>query len=134
MRWVGVAYLVYLAIRLLLSKGHAPDELDTGKNGRRRTVFIASFLVAVTNPKGYLFIGALLPQFIDPDAPQVMQYVVLGALFCLIDLAILLVYAVLGSQAMRLLGSRGVVWVDRVSGVALLVLAAWLAFAHRVAA
>lgn len=129
-RWVGVAYLVYLAVRLLFSRGRPAHEPAATPASRGR-VFLASFLVAVTNPKGYLFLGALLPQFLDPAQPQVPQYLVLGGLFCLIDLAILVLYAVLGARAFRRLGSRGILTVDRVSGVALLVLAVWLAVAHR---
>ena len=64
LKWVGVAYLVYLGIRLLLSKGHIAALPDDDPRGSRRAVFMKCFLVAVTNPKGYLFVGALMPQFI----------------------------------------------------------------------
>src|SRR5688500_13226688 len=66
-KWVGAAYLAWLGLRLLRSKGG----LDLAASGAgqgdaaARTVFAKSFLVAVTNPKGYLFCSALLPQFID---------------------------------------------------------------------
>lgn len=131
-KWVGVAYLVFIGIMLLRSKGFhglAEDAVDRG--GSRRSVFLRCFLVAVTNPKGYLFVGALLPQFIDPAAPQLVQYVVIGAVFCLIDFSIMFVYAALGTQAVRLLRRSGAVWLDRVCGVLLLGLAASLAFLRR---
>ena len=131
-KWIGVAYLVYLGIRMLLSRGallHGDPTADP--RGTRRAVFLRSFLVAVTNPKGYLFVGALLPQFITPGAGVVVQYLVIGVVFCTIDFTIMFAYALLGSQAVRVLKRRGAVWIERVSGVILLGLAGWLALARR---
>jgi threonine/homoserine/homoserine lactone efflux protein len=134
-KWVGVAYLAFLGVRMLLSRGallHGDPAADP--RGARGALFTKSFLVAVTNPKGYLFVGALLPQFIVPGAPQLAQYVVIGIVFCALDFAIMFAYALLGSQAVRLLKRQGAVWIERVSGGILLALAAWLAGARRAAA
>src|SRR5262245_2949671 len=55
-KWVGVAYLAWLGARLLRSHGTlaipSADEAPAG--GSTRALFTRSFLVAVTNPKGYL--------------------------------------------------------------------------------
>ncbi len=68
-KWIGVIYLAYLGIRLLRSKGTFPITIGNARHpdatGRR--VLLRSFLVAVTNPKGYLFFTAFLPQFIAPS-------------------------------------------------------------------
>ena len=87
--------------------------------------------MAVTNPTGYLFVGALLPQFISASQTQVPQYLIIGAVFCAIDFAIMLAYAAAGSQVMRLLSARGALWLDRVCGAVLLVLAGALAITRR---
>jgi threonine/homoserine/homoserine lactone efflux protein len=134
LKWVGVAYLVYLGIRLLLSKGHLGAVPDDDPRGSRRSVFMKSFLVAVTNPKGYLFVGALLPQFITASHPQVPQYLIIGAVFCAIDFAIMFAYAAAGSQVLRLLSTRGALWLDRICGAVLLVLAGALAITRRASA
>jgi threonine/homoserine/homoserine lactone efflux protein len=131
-KWIGVAYLVFLGVMLLRSKGtmgHGSEHESS--RGSRRSVFLKSFLVAVTNPKGYLFVGALLPQFIDPGRPQLVQYVAIGLIFCAIDFVIMFAYAVLGTQAARLLRRSGALWIDRVCGTVLLGLAASLAFVRR---
>ena len=68
LKWVGAAYLAWLGFRLLRSQGGfeiIAGEAAGGQHGRRR-IFMKSFLVAVTNPKDYLFCSALLPQFINP--------------------------------------------------------------------
>jgi threonine/homoserine/homoserine lactone efflux protein len=134
-KWIGVAYLVYLGIMLLLSKGKLGKiaDLATAK-ASRRSVFGKSFLVAITNPKGYLFVGALLPQFISPTAPQVPQYAIIALVFAAIDFSIMFAYAALGSQAVRLLRRSGALWLDRICGVILLALAASLAFLRRASA
>jgi len=131
-KWIGVAYLVFLGFRMLIARGsllHGDPAADP--RGSRHALFLKSFLVAVTNPKGYLFVGALLPQFIIPTAPPLGQYVLIGIVFCALDFAIMLGYALLGAQAIRLLKRRGAVWIERVCGAILLGLAAWLAASRR---
>ena len=131
-KWVGVAYLVFLGVRMLFARGallHGDPAADP--RGTPGALFTKSFLVAVTNPKGYLFVGALLPQFIDPAQPQLVQYLAIGLVFCGIDFIIMFAYAVLGTQAVRLLRRSGALWIDRVCGTVLLGLAASLAFVRR---
>lgn len=134
-KWVGVAYLAFLGVMLLRSKGSLDQSLnaaDTG-SGSRLSLFLKSFLVAVTNPKGYLFFSAFLPQFVVPSAPQVEQYAALALVFAAIDFMVMMGYAVLGSQAVRLLKRSGALWLDRICGGALLTLAGSLAFYRRAA-
>jgi threonine/homoserine/homoserine lactone efflux protein len=132
-KWVGVAYLGYLGIRLLRSKGTltVPDDRNTSSQVSAGSVFLRSLLVAVTNPKGYLFFSAFLPQFIVPTEPQFSQYVTLAVTFATIDFVVMLAYASAGAQAVRFLRARGVLWLDRICGGALLALAGSLAFYRR---
>jgi len=136
-KWIGVGYLAFLGVMLLRSKGALTERLTIagdGGSGSTRSLFLKSFLVAVTNPKGYLFTSALLPQFINPSQPQVSQYVVLALVFAAIDFSIMFSYALLGSRAVRLLKKSGALWLDRLCGATLLALAASLAFYRRVTA
>jgi threonine/homoserine/homoserine lactone efflux protein len=127
-KWVGVTYLAYLGIRLLRSKGTlaVPDEQGAGQ-ASSRAIFLRSLIVAVTNPKGYLFFSAFLPQFIVPTDPQLVQYVALAVTFATIDFVVMVGYASAGAQAVRFLRARGVLWLDRLCGGALLALAGSLA-------
>jgi threonine/homoserine/homoserine lactone efflux protein len=132
-KWVGVVYLAYLGIRLLLSKGTfaVPDEQNTSGLASPRAIFLRSFLVAVTNPKGYLFFSAFLPQFIVPAQPQLPQYAALAITFATIDFLVMFGYASAGAQAIRFLRVRGVLWLERLCGAALLALAGSLALYRR---
>jgi threonine/homoserine/homoserine lactone efflux protein len=134
LKWVGAAYLAWLGIRMLRSQGGSferPAEGAAAAPGSGRQVFFKSFLVAVTNPKGYLFCSALLPQFIDPAASQGMQYAIIAVLFAGLDMAVMLVYAFVGAKAMQLLTARAARWIDRTCGAMLLALAGSLAFYRR---
>lgn len=131
-KWIGVVYLAYLGLMLLRSRGTlGAPHAATDRTGSLRSIFLKSFLVAVTNPKGYLFVSAFLPQFITPDAAQVPQYLVLAVVFAGLDFSVMLVYALLGSRAVRLLKSSGALWLDRICGGALLMLSGSLAFYRR---
>lgn len=133
LKWVGAAYLSWLGLQLLRSKGgfEVPaSDLAEPQHGARK-VFLKSFLVAVTNPKGYLFCSALMPQFIDPTAAQLPQYVAIGAVFCMIDFSVMLTYAFVGAKAIALLKASSVRWIDRICGATLLALAGSLAFYRR---
>jgi len=134
LKWVGAAYLAFLGIMMLRSKGTIDGMLQAGADRSKGTVFsigMKSFMVAVTNPKGYLFFSAFLPQFIDPAAPQMQQYLILGTIFAALDFMIMLGYAVFGSQAVRVLKAEGAKWLERACGGALLALAGSLALYRR---
>lgn len=134
LKWVGAAYLAFLGIMMLRSKGSIDGALQASASQSKGTAFsigFKSFMVAVTNPKGYLFFSAFLPQFIDPSAPQIQQYIVLGAIFAALDFMIMFGYAVFGSQAVRVLKLEGAKWLERACGGALLALAGSLALYRR---
>lgn len=132
-KWIGVAYLAYLGLRLIRSKGTlaVPAADGAAATGNARTIFLRSFLVAVTNPKGYLFCSALLPQFVNTGEPVAAQYVTLGLAFAGIDFAVMFAYACVGMQAVRVLRDKGLLWLERLSGASLLALSGSLALVRR---
>jgi threonine/homoserine/homoserine lactone efflux protein len=131
-KWLGVAYLAFLGVMMLRSSGRLAlpaAAMETAVSAR--TLFMRSFLVAITNPKGYLFVSAFLPQFIAPQAPQWPQYATLALVFALTDLTVMAAYALAGARVMRLLKVRGALWLDRTCGATLLALAGSLAWYRR---
>jgi homoserine/homoserine lactone efflux protein len=89
---------------------------------RRRAHGIAlqGLAVQLTNPKNLLFVFALLPQFIRPGYPLLLQLGIMLTLTILIDGAFLLAYANLATRGARALkGSRLITWLERVFGAAL---------------
>ena len=133
-KWIGVAYLAFLGLVLLRSGRSVttmPDKHSAAAEMSARMLFVRCFLVAATNPKGYLFFSAFLPQFINPASSQISQYATLAFVFAAIDLAVMLVYAGFGAQAAKLLSSSAAVWSDRICGGVLLALAGTMALYRR---
>ena len=77
----GAAYLVFLGLRLLLSKTPDVAAASTVAPRRHGRIFRESVLVEILNPKTALFFFAFLPQFAEPAAgPLAPQLLLLGAI------------------------------------------------------
>jgi homoserine/homoserine lactone efflux protein len=63
---------------------------------------VRGFLVNATNPKGILFMLAVLPQFIDPARPQLVQYVICGGTPLFTDLVVMSGYMGLAARVLAL--------------------------------
>ncbi|OCW58623.1 LysE family translocator [Hoeflea olei] len=130
LKWVGVAYLAYLGVQMLRSKGNANlsgPKAAAAPDSTAQALFLKSFLVAVTNPKGYIFFSAFLPQFITVADPQLPQYAILAVAIAAVDFLAMAVYAGLGMQAMKLLTRKGLARLDHFCGGVMLLLAGTLA-------
>lgn len=129
LRWIGVAYLVFLGVQAWRVPPVQLSEVPAQPRSRR-TVFVRGFLVSLTNPKTLLFYGAFLPQFVTPGADLTAELALLAATF--------LVLAVVLDSAWALLAARlrGAVALDgrllnRLTGGLLIGAAAGLALARR---
>ena len=101
-KWLGVAYLVYLAVRQWrLAGADLRTQMSSSGAAGARALITRGALVNLTNPKGLVFLLAVLPQFVDPAAPLVPQYLTIGITMVAVDLVVMGGYAGL---AARLLG------------------------------
>ncbi|MFQ5634421.1 MAG: LysE family translocator [Gammaproteobacteria bacterium] len=128
-RWIGVAYLVFLGIQSLRAP---PDRLDkpavSGKS--IRITFAEGLVVSATNPKVLLFYGAFFPQFVDADKPVVEQLALLAVTFWVIATLLDSGWALAADRLRPVLAGAGR-WRHRASGGILLTAAAVLAAARR---
>jgi len=116
-KWLGAAYLVYLGIRQWRAPAAPVTEAGANVTGTPRQLVMRGFLVNATNPKGIVFMLAVLPQFIDPALPQLPQYVVCGATLFFTDLVVMSGYTGLAARVLRLLREpHHVRWVNRTFG------------------
>ncbi|WP_219468136.1 LysE family translocator [Nonomuraea rhizosphaerae] len=96
-KWVGVAYLVWLGVRKLMQRSEAAETAQMEEHSKRR-MFWEGFVVNVLNPKTAIFFLAFLPQFTDPGlGPIAPQILVFGLLWVLLGLASDGTYALLSS-------------------------------------
>jgi threonine/homoserine/homoserine lactone efflux protein len=80
-RWLGVGYLLWLAIGALRASPFAAEAQVTASSTSR--AFWQGLMVNLLNPKVILFILAFLPQFVDPTRPILPQFLTLGLVFSL---------------------------------------------------
>ncbi len=103
-KWFGVGYLVYLAFR----QWRAPTQemsLRPRPIGRPLSLVLRGFVINISNPKAIVFILAVLPQFIDPGRPLLIQYMVMALTMVIVDLIVMAGYTGMAAKAMRLLDS-----------------------------
>lgn len=101
-KWIGVAYLIYLAVRQWRTTAIDLDEqMGAGGDDGRLALLVRGFLVNVTNPKGLVFLLAVLPQFVVPSAPLLPQYLAIGATMLVVDVAVMGAYTGLAARLLR---------------------------------
>jgi threonine/homoserine/homoserine lactone efflux protein len=133
-KWAGAAYLLYLAVSLVLS-GEKPEnrkEVAARQSGWR--LFQAAAFVNILNPKVAIFFLAFLPQFVDAHAVvPAVQILCLGIWFDLVGTIVNILVAVAAASAAGRL--RHIGWLARasrwVAATAMGALALRLAFAER---
>jgi len=80
-KYAGVAYLIYLGVRTLLSRENSAS-VGTTQPVSLETTFFQAVLTNVLNPKVALFFLAFLPQFVNPTQGKIAwQIITLGVIF-----------------------------------------------------
>jgi homoserine/homoserine lactone efflux protein len=136
LKWLGVAYLIYLGVR----QWRAPVTPPLGESASsgavsgvrvpvtRWSLVLKGWLINAVNPKGTVFMLAVVPQFLDPGAPLWPQYLVIGATLAFTDLVVMAGYTALASQVLGALRSpRTRRWMNRGFGGLFVVAGVFLA-------
>jgi homoserine/homoserine lactone efflux protein len=129
----GVAYLCYLGWQQFRAKARPVQlaEADAAA-GTPRALFVQGFLVNASNPKATIFLLAVLPQFIDPHAPPLPQYLICMATLTVVDVIVMSAYALFASRVLRLLREpRQIRWMNRGFGVLFVLAGGFLALFRR---
>jgi threonine/homoserine/homoserine lactone efflux protein len=130
-RWLGVGYLLLLAVGALRASPFAVETQVALSSAKR--AFWQGLLVNLLNPKVILFILAFLPQFVDPAHPILPQFLTLGLVFSLggliVNGAVALFAGTIGQRVARSAGLA--TWLSRISATIFGALALRLAFISR---
>ena len=96
-KWIGAAYLLYLAYDLYNSK---PIDISSNNISSKSffSFFRDGFLVAGTSPKAWMFFPLIFPQFIDFNSNYVVQFLVLITTYVVLDFLSLIAYAILARK------------------------------------
>ena len=106
-KWFGVLYLLYLALRQWRAPVQAPDSaaLSGAAGVSPWSLLLRGLLVNAGNPKAVVFMLAVLPQFLAVQQPLLPQYLVMGATMIAVDLIVMAGYTGLAAKLLRLLRS-----------------------------
>ena len=116
-KWVGAAYLVYLGVQQWRAPAlpMAPTaDRAPGAVPSRRALLLRGWGVNALNPKGTVFLLAVLPQFIDATAPLGPQYLVIAVTFGVVEMLVMTGYVALAARLLGALRSpRQIRWLNR---------------------
>ncbi|MFM2185708.1 MAG: LysE family transporter [Burkholderiaceae bacterium] len=104
-RWSGVAYLVYLGVQQWRA---APrDWTAASEHGHvsAGALILRGWAVNAVNPKGTVFLLAVVPQFINTQQPLIPQYLIIGLTLSFTDLVVMTGYTALAARVLRALKS-----------------------------
>ena len=126
---IGAAYLVWLGIKAIR---HPPDisGLDVVQPAMGSLV-LRGIAVVWSNPKALLFFGALIPQFIDTNAPLAPQLMVLGAIWIVTGTLTDSLYILLSGRIRTIFSKTAGRALGWVSGSVLIGAALWLATSQK---
>jgi homoserine/homoserine lactone efflux protein len=134
-KWLGVVYLVWLGIKQWRAPA-TPMVAESGGGPRvtRRSMVLHGMLVNIVNPKGTVFLLAVVPQFIHLNQALAPQYLAIGATIGFTDLVVMAVYTAMASRVMSTLKEPAHMRaMNRVMGTLFVVAGALLAFFKRAA-
>ena len=122
MKWLGVAYLLYLAYELYRTrvKNFNSSKRDASKNSL--SFFRDGFMVAGLSPKALIFFGAIFPNFMDYNGNYIGQFIILAITYVVLDFITLIIYG-MGAKKISLWLQANPKTINLVSSAALLIIA-----------
>lgn len=133
LKYLGVAYLLYMAWNTLKEHGALRVEKETAPRSTRQ-VIVSGVLVNILNPKLSIFFFAFLPQFVSADEPAaLLRMLELSAVFMALTFVIFVGYGIFAAAVRNHVISRPRVmtWLRRTFAAAFVGLGAKLALAER---
>lgn len=127
--WAGAAYLVWLGIKMLLSKGDLAVAVDRARP--HGSFFLQGFVVIISNPKMLVLFGAMIPPFLSKDGNMMQQTLLLGFTFMVIAAVGDTLYALMAGKAGQWLSRSRIRAIEIVSGVCLTAGGVWMALRGR---
>ncbi|MBP6405603.1 MAG: LysE family translocator [Proteobacteria bacterium] len=121
LKWLGAAYLLYVGLRMLMSRAPSAMALDGADPvaADLKTIFLRGFWTNALNPKVALFFLAFVPQFIAPAVEnKALAFLLLGLLFNFNGLWVNIGWALAAAWLASRVGAvqKGMHWLDRIAG------------------
>lgn len=132
-KWLGVAYLLWLGIAQWRAPAVGLRADGAGAAAAsRRSIVARGWALNSVNPKGTLFMLAVVPQFLEPARPLLPQYLAIAATLAFTDLVVNAGYTAFAARLLaRLRSPRQMRWLNRAFGSLFIGLATLLATVRR---
>ncbi len=131
LKYIGGAYLIYLGIQMLRSRGKmALSTCEGGKflNITDTALATQGFITAIANPKGWAFFISLLPPFINQSQALIPQISILLFIILSLEFICLVIYASGGSTLKKFLqSSDNIKLINKIAGTLIVGIGIWLA-------
>tara|TARA_B100000609_G_scaffold88867_1_gene70939 strand:- start:325 stop:918 length:594 start_codon:yes stop_codon:yes gene_type:complete len=124
-RILGSIYLIVLGI--IAFKTKIDLENNHSEKYDKRYIF-QGFIVILTNPKIFLFLGSFLPQFIDLNYSVSSQIIYFGLLFIIVAAIFDSCYAIIFGKFRNLIANRYLKILNIIGGSILTLVGFWLLF------
>jgi len=134
LKYLGILYLLVMAVATLRERGPLRFELGGRMPVRARGVIVRAILLNLLNPKLSLFFFAFMPQFVRAGNPNRLAHMfMLSAVFVAATFLVFVVYGIAAAAVRHYLlaRERALAWLRRVFATAFVGLAARLAFSER---
>jgi threonine/homoserine/homoserine lactone efflux protein len=129
LRYVGAAYLIWLAVKLFRSRGDLAVAVDRARP--QGSFFLQGFIVIISNPKMLVLFGAMIPPFITAGSDPMRQILFLGCTFMVIAAVGDCAYALLAGKAGTFLSRSRIRSLEIISGCFLMGGGIWMALRGR---
>ena len=129
LKWLGIAYLTYLAYDIYKSR---PKDINTKDISDKSffSFYKDGFLVAGTSPKAWMFFPFIFPQFIDFNSNYIVQFIILITTYIVLDFLSLVGYAVLAKKLIIWIKANPKI-INTISACVIILIAIIIAFTQK---
>jgi len=105
-KWCGVAYLVWLGIQQWRAPGRPLVSMQaSAADISARSMVLRGWMINAVNPKGTVFLLAVVPQFLNLNQPLALQYAIIGLTLSFTDFVVMAGYTALAAKVLTTLKS-----------------------------
>ena len=131
-KWIGVAYLVYMGLSKIFEKVEMVEEAHRIKTYSAKKAFITATLINLTNPKATVFLVAFIPQFLNPNESIWYQLLIISLTLVIIDVIVMTGYSSMASKLKFLIKDTKAMKVqNRITGSFLILAALFMSTTKR---
>lgn len=110
LKWIGGLYLIYLGVMMWRSQKQrvgVNEQIDSVRSLHGFQLYQRGLTVTLSNPKAFVYVTALLPQFIDTGKPVLPQFLILILTMMTLQMIVLNGYAFLSGRVRNWLNAPG---------------------------